>query len=117
MLDIGANIGSHTLPLAQMVGPSGRVYSFEPTDYAFGKQRRNLSLNPELSKRVNALQSMLVGSPTQTKPEAGHPFELAAGARGRSGAPSDPLGQIQHARSRADFASGRLGRSGATCEG
>ena len=40
VLDIGANIGSHTLPLAQMVGPSGRVYSFEPTDYAFGKQRR-----------------------------------------------------------------------------
>ena len=38
-LDIGANIGSHTLPLAQLVGPSGRVYSFEPTDYAFAKQR------------------------------------------------------------------------------
>jgi FkbM family methyltransferase len=61
VLDIGANIGSHTLPLAQLVGPSGRVYSFEPTDCAFEKQRRNLSLNPDLSKRVCAVQAMLVG--------------------------------------------------------
>ena len=64
-LDIGANIGSHTLPLAQLVGPSGRVYSFEPTDYAFAKQRRNLSLNLELSKRVFAFQAMLVGRMAQ----------------------------------------------------
>lgn len=70
VLDIGANIGSHTLPLAEMVGPSGRVYSFEPTDYAFSKQQRNLSLNPELSKRVNAVQAMLVSCPAQEKPAA-----------------------------------------------
>ena len=43
VLDIGAGIGSHTFPLAQMEGPSGRVYSFEPTDCAFGKQERNLT--------------------------------------------------------------------------
>ena len=70
VLDIGADIGSHTLPLAQMEGPSGRVYSFEPTDCAFGKQGRNLSLNPEFSRRVNALQAMLVGRSTQEMPEA-----------------------------------------------
>jgi hypothetical protein len=70
VLDIGADIGSHTLPLAQMKGPSGRVYSFEPTDYLFGKQGRNLSLNPDFSKRVNALQAMPVGRPTQERPEA-----------------------------------------------
>ncbi|HEY5813476.1 MAG TPA: FkbM family methyltransferase, partial [Terrimicrobiaceae bacterium] len=68
VLDIGGNIGSHALPLAQMVGPTGRVYTFEPTDYAFGKQRRNLCLNPELSKRVRAVQAMLVGGPTHEKP-------------------------------------------------
>jgi hypothetical protein len=66
----GADIGSHTLPLAQMEGPSGRVCSFEPTDCAFGKQGRNLSLNPEFSRRVNALQAMLVGRSTQEMPEA-----------------------------------------------
>ena len=70
VLDIGANIGSHTLPLAQMGRPAGRVYSFEPTDYAFGKQCRNLSLNLELSRRVNAIQVMLVGRRTQERPDA-----------------------------------------------
>ena len=70
VLDIGANIGSHTLPLAKIVGPSGRVYAFEPTDYAFGKQLRNLSLNLELSRRVTAIQAMLAGCRTQEKPQA-----------------------------------------------
>src|SRR5688572_20988587 len=31
VLDIGANIGAHTLPLARLVGPGGRVIAFEPT--------------------------------------------------------------------------------------
>src|SRR4051812_4172311 len=35
VLDIGANIGAHTLRLAKLVGPHGRVLAFEPTDFAF----------------------------------------------------------------------------------
>ena len=70
VLDIGANIGSHTLPLAQIVGRVGRVYSFEPTDYAFAKQQRNLSLNRELSRRVDAIQAMLVGRGDLERPRA-----------------------------------------------
>ena len=69
-LDIGANIGSHTLPLARLVGPSGRVYSFEPTDYAFEKQQRNLSLNGGLAERVKPIQALLVGRNNQRKPQA-----------------------------------------------
>jgi hypothetical protein len=30
VLDIGANIGSHTLPMAKMVGENGEVIAFEP---------------------------------------------------------------------------------------
>lgn len=30
VLDIGANIGAHTIPFAHAVGPSGRVIAFEP---------------------------------------------------------------------------------------
>jgi FkbM family methyltransferase len=30
VLDVGANLGAHTVPLAQMVGPGGRVLAFEP---------------------------------------------------------------------------------------
>jgi FkbM family methyltransferase len=29
-VDVGAHIGRHTLPLARRVGPSGRVFAFEP---------------------------------------------------------------------------------------
>lgn len=45
VLDIGANIGAHALPLAQMAGATGRVYAFEPTEFAYRKLTRNLSLN------------------------------------------------------------------------
>src|SRR5689334_16414097 len=62
VLDIGANVGAHTLPLAQLVGPTGKVYAFEPTLYAFGKQRTNISLNPELAPRISTHQMMLMSS-------------------------------------------------------
>lgn len=60
VLDIGANIGAHTLWLARAVGDSGKVYAFEPTAYAYGKLAQNLSLNPALAARVVAEQIMLV---------------------------------------------------------
>jgi len=49
VLDIGANIGAHTLRLARLVGPNGRVMAFEPTVFAFRKLQRNLDL---LTKRA-----------------------------------------------------------------
>jgi len=49
VFDIGANVGAHALPLARLVGPSGHVYMFEPTDWALKKLKKNISLNPELS--------------------------------------------------------------------
>lgn len=45
VFDIGANIGAHALRFARLVGPSGRVYAFEPMEYAFTKLRRNIALN------------------------------------------------------------------------
>ncbi|MFZ3045414.1 MAG: FkbM family methyltransferase [Desulfatirhabdiaceae bacterium] len=60
VLDIGANVGSHTLPLAKLVGKSGRVVAFEPTYYAYGKLILNIALNPELSPRIVPRQAMLV---------------------------------------------------------
>ena len=45
VLDIGANIGAHALRLSKIVGASGRVYAFEPTDYAYQKLIHNISLN------------------------------------------------------------------------
>jgi len=64
VLDIGANIGAHTLPLARHVGPNGRVIAIEATEYACTKLRKNLSLNPELEPRVTVVHAMLVADHT-----------------------------------------------------
>ena len=69
VLDIGANIGAHTLSFAQLVGPGGRVYAFEPTEFAYAKLMRNLDLNPEISGRVTANQMMLVDRPDSEPPK------------------------------------------------
>ncbi|HEV8095574.1 MAG TPA: FkbM family methyltransferase [Burkholderiales bacterium] len=66
ILDIGANIGAHTLQFAKLVGDRGRVVAYEPTAYAFDKLQANLRLNPMLAQRVTAIQAMLVASADQT---------------------------------------------------
>ncbi len=60
VLDIGANIGAHTLHLARLVGDKGRVIAFEPTGYALAKLRANLRSNPDLEPRVEVHQAFLV---------------------------------------------------------
>jgi FkbM family methyltransferase len=44
-LDIGANLGAHTLPMAQLVGPSGAVFAFEPQRILFQILCANVALN------------------------------------------------------------------------
>jgi FkbM family methyltransferase len=60
VIDIGANIGAITLPLAQYVGNSGRVIAFEPTSWAYDKLQKNLSLNPHLLEQVKSERIMLL---------------------------------------------------------
>ena len=59
IFDVGANIGAHTLPMAKSVGENGIVHAFEPTKFAFNKLTKNISLNPNLGKRIVANQIML----------------------------------------------------------
>jgi FkbM family methyltransferase len=66
VLDIGANVGSHTLPLADIVSQTGQVIAFEPTSWAMAKLRSNLELNPDLALRVVPVQAMLVASGEDT---------------------------------------------------
>ncbi|MEW6769051.1 MAG: FkbM family methyltransferase [Pseudomonadota bacterium] len=70
VLDIGANIGAHTLHLARCVGPNGRVLAFEPTDYAFRKLSRNLALNPGLTQRVSLYHCFLASHDGDRIPQA-----------------------------------------------
>jgi FkbM family methyltransferase len=56
-LDVGANIGVHSLPVAKALGDSGTVIAIEPTTYAFQKLLTNMSLNPAL--KIVAVQAAL----------------------------------------------------------
>ncbi len=44
-VDVGANIGYFTIILSKMVGPTGKVYAFEPDPTNFGLLLRNIELN------------------------------------------------------------------------
>ncbi len=44
-VDAGANVGFYTLHLAKRVGPSGRVFAFEPDPRNASRLRRNVALN------------------------------------------------------------------------
>jgi len=69
VFDIGANIGAHTLGLARCVGPAGKVFAFEPTDFAFDKLKRNLALNPGLQARTYPRQVLLAEAPAEEAPK------------------------------------------------
>lgn len=45
VLDVGAHIGSHTVTLARLVGPTGHVYAFEPQKRVYRELVYNLKLN------------------------------------------------------------------------
>lgn len=45
LVEAGANIGAHTVHLAQLVGETGRVYAFEPQRLVFQTLCGNLALN------------------------------------------------------------------------
>ncbi len=69
-LDIGANIGAHTLPIARLVGAAGSVHAFEPTAFAFAKLKANIALNADLVKRIHARQILLSDTGGDAPPEA-----------------------------------------------
>jgi FkbM family methyltransferase len=62
VVDIGANVGAHALPLARVVGSSGRVVAVEPTMAAFERLCRNRDLNPDVAARIVTVQAA-VGAP------------------------------------------------------
>ena len=59
VLDLGAKIGAHTLPLAHLVGPTGHVFAFEPGEGASQRLQTNLTRNPEMEARVTVVAGVL----------------------------------------------------------
>ena len=45
VVDVGANVGFHTLLLSRLVGPTGRVLAFEPMPHALQRLKANLAMN------------------------------------------------------------------------
>ena len=45
VVDVGANIGYYTLLFARLVGPSGKVYAFEPDPNNFALLSKNVEMN------------------------------------------------------------------------
>lgn len=53
-LDIGSNVGVYTLPLAMLLGPSGRVFAYEPGTVNRRHLDRSLSLNNLANTEISA---------------------------------------------------------------
>lgn len=68
VLDLGANIGAHTLPLARLVGPKGKVIAVEATKFAIEKLQRNLALNPGLETPVELVHALLGANGARSAP-------------------------------------------------
>lgn len=81
VLDIGANIGAHTLHFARMAGPRGRVIAVEPTNYALDKLRTNIGLNPALAPTIHVEQAFLCADEgATTVPEVSSSWPLTGQA-------------------------------------
>jgi FkbM family methyltransferase len=88
-LDVGANIGTHTLALARLAGPQGFVYAFEPQRLVFQTLCANIALNSLTNVHcVNAAVGDEAGTlhmsdadPSQPNNFGGAQLELLAGAR------------------------------------
>jgi FkbM family methyltransferase len=64
-LDIGANLGAHTIPIARLVGPTGFVFAFEPQRVLFNILCGNVALNELVN--VKAFPFALGREPGQTR--------------------------------------------------
>lgn len=65
-IDIGANMGAHTLHLANCVGRDGCVLTFEPALEPYRRLIGNIARNPHIGSRIRPMQTMLVASPDAT---------------------------------------------------
>lgn len=68
-LDIGANIGAHTLRMASLVETTGRVVAIEPTDWAFAKLTRNVKLNPDVAPQIKCVQGFVAAEERNSLPD------------------------------------------------
>lgn len=81
-LDVGAHIGSITVPMARAVGPRGRVYAFEPQKKVFRELVHNLRLNGLAQATALRFAAGAKDEVIHMAPEAEHDGQTAVGAGG-----------------------------------
>jgi FkbM family methyltransferase len=67
-LDIGANLGAHTIPMARLVGPTGFVFAFEPQRILFNVLCGNTALNELTNVKVFPLALGRASGQTRVMP-------------------------------------------------
>ena len=65
IVDIGSNMGVHSLRLAKIFNTSN-VYSIEPTDFAYNKLSKNVSLNKQI-KNIKTFQYFITSKNIKPK--------------------------------------------------
>ncbi len=90
VVEAGANLGAFTVPLAQRVGPQGRVYAFEPQRLVYQMLCGNLALNA--IENVYAFSVAVGDRSGQVRiPRVGYDVEANFGGVGLS---NDPDGDV-----------------------
>jgi len=59
VIEVGANIGAHSLIISKIISPEGQLFCFEPTDYAYEKLYKNFNLNPDLKQNTRLIKSFV----------------------------------------------------------
>ena len=75
ILDIGANFGVQALQFADNFRDA-KIFAIEPTKYAFDKMKKNLKLNPQLSKNIHIDQAFLSSNEKKIPPSVYSSWDL-----------------------------------------
>ena len=84
IMDVGANVGSHTLTLASLTGPTGRVIAVEPHPDVFTRLVRNININ-----RLTNVQAIQCALSDVTGLTALYSFEAGDPNQGKSSLSAD----------------------------
>ena len=63
VIDVGANVGLHTLLAARLVGATGRVHAIEASPWIFARLLRNLAANRAANVRAYNMAATAVAGP------------------------------------------------------
>lgn len=71
IIDIGSNIGDKSLSITSKLLSKKisnfKVFSIEPTDYAYKKQIKNINLNPVLKRKISFFQNFVSNNKSKPK--------------------------------------------------